>query len=134
MTGLDGRVYPTPTSGDTPLETGSPAPVQAERDSAVCSVRLSAYIPSKRTKKNTYKRWIFTTVLVKVQQNLLCVVVRKLKLVIWAEFFNWYCGRGQYMMILTPAKATKPPMMSNLSGALLSLFHSHQIESTIIYS
>jgi len=35
------------------------------------------------------------------------------------------------MMILTPTKATNPPMMSNLSGAILSIFQPHKIERTI---
>ncbi len=38
------------------------------------------------------------------------------------------------MMMLTPTKATSPPMMSTLSGTTLSIFQPHNIERANKYS
>ena len=39
--------------------------------------------------------------------------------------------RGQYIMIITPIMATKPPIKSNLSGTILSICQPHRIDSTM---
>lgn len=38
---------------------------------------------------------------------------------------------GQYIIITTPTRAIKPPIRSNLSGAILSIFHPQRIERTM---